>query len=986
MNYKKLNTIAGWLIFLIATTVYLLTVEQTASFWDCGEFIAAAYKLQVPHPPGAPLFLLIGRLFSFMAGGDVTQVAYYINLVSVFTSSFSILFLFWTISYLAKKIIAKGEENPDMGKQIAILGSAAVGSLAYTFSDTFWFSAVESEVYAFSSFFTAFIFWGMFKWDAEKDEKIANKWLIMIMYMTGLSIGVHLLNLVALPALALVYYFKKYEGRTSILGMFLAFMGGLVVVGIINAGVIPGIPSMAGKFELFFINTMGLPIGTGIVVFLTLFFAALVYGIMYSIKHKKEELNTALLAFSFVLIGYFCYMIIPVRSSFNPPIDENNPEDIMSFVSYLKREQYGDRPLIYGPTAKAQLVAQEEGEPLYRRKGDEYVVYNHRLVNTFDPKHKALFPRIYSAGSVQTSADQYKRRGVDIKKMRKITFADNLSYFFSYQLRVMYWRYFMWNFAGRAHDLQGADFLTPFDSDEGLPHRIDISMARNQYFMLPLILGLAGLFFQFKRDQDNFIVTLLLFFFTGIALVIFLNSPPNEPRERDYIYVGSFYAFAVWIGLGALALFDVLGKAIKNNVVRGALTTSLCLVVPLIMAAEGWDDHDRSGRSHSVDSAKNLLNACEKNAIIFTGGDNDTFPLWYVQEVEGFRTDVRVCNLSLLNTDWYIDLMKQDAYESKALPITFEKEQYISGTNDMLQVYENPKFKNGINLKAFIKAVQTGSKEIQVPIRDGGTVSVAPSKTYVLPLDREKILASGIIPNEFRDKLPKALKWKFGKGRLEKKHLIMLDIFANNNWERPIYFSTTIGRGDYMGLGNHLQMEGLSLRLLPVPFNDPNGWVNTDIMYQRLVKDTYWSGLDDETRFFNENYLRFPSNSRNKFHRLAEALLRKGDKGKAKEVVFFCLEKMPDKSVPFDYNIPGLIDILFKVDEKEQAEEMASLLVERSRHTLEYYGRTQKGIDDSGENLKRMALYTLDSMRRTYQMNGMKEKADEAETLLRTYM
>ena len=996
MNYKKLNNITGWVVFLIATVVYMMTVERTASFWDCGEFIAAAYKLEVPHPPGAPLFLLVGRMFSFLASSP-EDIAYCINLVSVFTSSFSILFLFWTIAFLAKKIIAKGEENPEKGKQIAILMSAAVGSLAYTFSDTFWFSAVESEVYAFSSFFTAFIFWAIFKWEVQTNERDANKWLIMIMYMTGLSIGVHLLNLVALPALALVYYFKKYEGKISLSGGILAFFGGLVIVGIINNGVIPGLPSMAGKFELFFVNSMNMPIGTGILIFVILFFGALVTGIVYSVKKDMELLNTGLLAFAFVLIGYFCYMIIPVRSSYNPPIDENNPEDIMSFVSYLKREQYGDRPLLYGPTAKAKLVDQKEGEALYRRKGDKYVEYNRKLINIYDDKHKSLFPRIYNAGSVQTSSAAYKSRGLDLDKKRKITLADNVGYFVSYQLRVMYWRYFMWNFAGRAHDMQGADWLTPFASNEGLPHRVGNSMARNQFYMLPLLLGIVGLLFQYKRDQNNFIVTLLLFFFTGIALVIFLNSPPNEPRERDYIYVGSFYAFAIWIGLGVLGLFDLLKGAIKNTTARAGLTAALSLTVPAVMAVEGWDDHDRSGRWHSVDSAKNLLNACAKNAILFTGGDNDTFPLWYVQEVEGFRTDVRVCNLSLLNTDWYIDLMRQDAYDSKGLPITFEKEQYISGTNDVIQVYENPGYKNGISLKGFVKAVQKKSKEIQMPIRGGGTVSVVPSRTFKLPIDREKVLASGIIPKGYEEDVPNVLKWKaVGKSRLEKKQLIMLDMLANNNWERPIYFSTTVGRSEYLGLADYMQMEGLALRVLPVRFNqknptsrkysNPGGYINTDIMYKRLVEDSYWKGLDDETRFFNENYLRFPTNSKEKFYKLANELYVKGDKEKAKEVIYFCLEKMPDKSIPFNYSVSGFVDLLYKLKDTEKADEISNLLIERAKNTLKYYSKNKDAANETdGKQVKSIAQYTLQTIGTVYQSNGMTDKAKEVQQLLMQY-
>lgn len=985
MNYKKLNNISGWAVFIIALTVYMMTVERTASFWDCGEFVAAAYKLQVPHPPGAPLFLLVGRMFSFLAGSESfsgefsTDAAYYINLVSVVTSAFTILFLFWTIAFLAKKMVANKENEPEMGKIIAILGSAAVGALSYTFSDSFWFSAVESEVYAFSSFFTAFVFWAIFKWEAQEDERIANRWLIMIFYMIGLSIGTHLLNLVTIPALAMVYYFKKYS--PTWLGGGIAFLAGLIIVGIINAGVIPGLPSMAGKFEVFFINSIGLPVGAGIVIFLIMFVGALGYGIYYSVKQKNEILNTAILSFCFVVIGYLTYMMIPIRSSYNPPIDENNPEDIMSFVSYLKREQYGDRPLLHGPTAKAELVDQKQGDPMYHVRDGKYVAYNYKLENIYDDKHKSLFPRIYNSGSIQTSPESYKSRGINLDKKRKITLGDNIGYFLTYQVGEMYLRYFMWNFAGRAHDVQGAAWLRPFESNEDLPPRVEYSMARNQFYMLPLMLGLIGLFFQLGRDKNNAIVVGLLFFFTGIALVIFLNSPPNEPRERDYIYVGSFYAFAIWIGLGVLALSEYLSKIVKNSTARSALATVLGVSVPLIMAAEGWDDHDRSGKFHSVDSAKNLLNSCAKNAIMYTGGDNDTFPLWYVQEVEGFRTDVRVCNLSLLNTDWYIDLMKQDAYDSKGLPISLDNDNYISGTNDMLMVQENPKYKNGISLPAFISAVKNESREIQVALRGGGTMMVVPSKTYVLPVNKQNVIASGALKENQYDQIPENLKWQNGKRRLEKKHLIMLDMMVQNDWERPIYYSTTVGTSDYLGLANYMQLEGLALRVVPIKNNRRDGVVNSDIMYDNMINKTFWTGMQDSTRYFNENYLRFPSNCRSKYQRLALQLMGEGKKEKALEVVNFCFEKMPDAAVPFDYSSAQFVEILYKLGEEERSAALGKLLVSRARKTLKYYETHE--LD--APQIQQMELTVLSILHQSFQRLQQKEQAEEAYNLLVKY-
>lgn len=765
LNFKRLNTLGGWAVFAIATVTYLLTVERTASFWDCGEFIACAYKLQVPHPPGAPIFLLVGRMFSFFAAGDVMQVAYWINVSSVLCSAFTILFLFWTITLLGVKLLPERNiQKLTDGQIITLLGAGTIGSLAYTFSDSFWFSAVEAEVYAMSSFFTAFVVWAILKWELIEDDSQANKWLILTAYMMGLSIGVHLLNLVTVPALGLIYYYKKYK-ETSVGGVLATMaIGGAVIIFILE-GIIPGLPSLAGSFEILFVNTFGFPFGSG-VVFITLsVLGSLVYAIIYSVQKQKVVLNTALLSLAFILIGYASYTIILVRSNYNPPINENDPSDIIRFVSYLKREQYGDRPLMYGPTFASDVKRDDNGSPVQVSKGKVYrmnkkegiyEVYDERMAYIYEDN--MVFPRVYSRQGDHRRLYLQRIRGTEnVPEDFKPTMRDNLSFFFSYQVGHMYFRYFLWNFMGRQGGFEGAWALTPTsDGVNNLPHDLKRDKARNNFYMLPLILGLIGAVFCFQRSQQTFFVTFMLFFLTGLALVMYLNSPPIEPRERDYIYVGSFYAFAIWIGFGVLFLSEVLQGFIKNTRLAPIVATCLALVVPGIMAVQGWDDHDRSNRYHSVDSAKNLLNSCAPNAVLFTGGDNDTFPLWYVQEVEGFRTDVRVCNLSLLGTDWYINQMKRQAYESEALPISLSEKNYLQGKNDQIlyplawriqtnlsQSQLEDISKQGMDLNAYLKLVEKDDKQVQGYAGEEKPLTIIPSKKLVYKFDKNKVLALG---------------------------------------------------------------------------------------------------------------------------------------------------------------------------------------------------------------------------------------------------
>ncbi len=933
-NYKKVNNITGWAIFSISTIVFWLTVEPTASYWDCGEFIAVSYKLEVPHPPGAPLFLLIGRMFSFLAMGDVTQVAYWINMISVLASGFTILFLYWSLTLLGRKIfnVEKGKET--LGQVVLLMGGAAIGALSYTFTDSFWFSAEEAEVYAMSSFFTAFIFWTILKWEVIEDESLANKWLILLSYMIGLSIGVHLLNLVALPALGLIYYFKKYKAtRNGIIASLL--VSGLIVI-MINNIIIPGFPSIAGSFEIFFVNNIGLPFGSGVIVFVLLVVGALVYGIYYSYVKEKVLLNTALLSLAFVLIGYSSYTSIVIRSNYNPPIDENNPENIMSFVSYLKREQYGSRPLLHGQYFDAKVVDQVQGAKVYIKGKKKYEVSDRKIVYTYDPKRSTILPRAYSSDARHI---KLYREYMGLKDNEQPNFVDNMKFMFTYQFGHMYMRYFLWNFAGRESDIQHAGWLAPWDALKDIPEEYANNKARNNFFMLPFLLGILGMFFHYAKKPKDFYVLVLLFFLTGLALVLYLNSPPVEPRERDYIYAGSFYVFAFWIGIGAMALGKWLSEKMGNNVKGAAIATAICLIVPGILAIEGWDDHDRSNRYFSVDSARNFLASCEPNAILFTGGDNDTFPLWYIQEVEGYRTDVRVIVLSYFNTDWYIDQMTRKAYESEALPFSLTAKQYRQGgPNDYLPYRENASVKGAaINLNQYLKLIRDEHPALTIPTKFGKYNSV-PSKSLFLDIDTTDIKSRNIIPEDKAPYLTDKMIFNLKKGGLEKNTLMILDLIANNNWERPIYFNNTSLQGISVNLNDYVVQEGNAYRLLPVKNPNPRvEFVNTDIMYENVMNEFRYRGLNDPKVYNSIDHRNFALNHRSTFNSLANALIREGKIEKAKEVIYKSLEAIPDISIYYDYTSSQTVKLLYRVGEKEKAKEIAMLLGERANDALAYF-------------------------------------------------
>ncbi|NQY10350.1 MAG: DUF2723 domain-containing protein [Flavobacteriales bacterium] len=976
-QFKKYNTYVGSLVFIIATTVYCMTIEPTASFWDCGEYIASAYKLQVGHPPGGPFFQLLGRMFSLFAFGDVTKVAMMINILSALCSSFTILFLFWSITHIGRKLQTT-EAEVTQGNMLAILGSGIVGALAYTFSDSFWFSAVEGEVYAMSSLFTALMFWLVLKWEEHADDERSDKWILLIAYVIGLSIGVHLLSLLVIPAIGIVYYFKRYETTRN--GLIAAFIISFIVLIVIQYGIIPGIIWLASKFELFFVNTVGLPFNSGIIVYTALIIGGIVAGLRWSKKVNNRIVHILLLSFSFILIGYSSYALIVIRSSANPPMDENNPEQVFSLLSYLQREQYGDRPLGYGQYYNAPLKtgvdsktkksrSYKDGSPVHSKneKTGKYYVSDDRVqtIPQYNERFNTPFPRMYSSQATHIraykSVAEIKGKSVQITHpngereiKKKPTFWENLRFFRKYQIDHMYMRYFFWNFVGKQNDLQagipdpgkgnwitGIDFLD--DSRLGpqgnLPSELANNKAKNKFYGLPLLLGIAGLIFLFGRSWKDGVAVFLLFFFTGLAIVIYLNQYPYQPRERDYAYVGSFYAFSIWIGLGVYWLFDVL-KKYTNPVISSVAATVICLLlVPTIMAKEGWDDHDRSDTYTARDFAYNYLHSCAPNAILFTNGDNDTFPLWYLQDVEGIRTDVRVVNLSLLNTDWYIDQMKRRAYDSAPTPFSLTKDKYIQGTRDFLLYYDK-KWKGYMDIDLVMEFIASDQRKHKLETRGGKWINYLPTKRIKIPVEREVVLSNGTVNPKDEHLMLDHIEWDIKKNHLTKNNMMIVDLLATNNWKRPVYFAITVGNSSYLNLQHYFQLEGLAYRLVPIKTNNPDGQlgrIDTDIMFDNMMNKFKWGNISDPNIYLNEQNLRMTMNFRSNFTRLAEALIAEGKIDKAIEVTDRCFELMPNESIPYNLFVMPLATIYYSVDQFDKGNDIVQILADKYEEELEYY-------------------------------------------------
>jgi hypothetical protein len=1009
-NYQKFNNIGGWLIFAVASLVYFLTIEPTTSWWDCGEYIATAYKLQVGHPPGAPLFQMIGRFFSLFAFGNEANVALMINIMSALSSSFTILFLFWTISLLGKKMVkARGEMND--AKMFMVLGSACVGALAYTFSDSFWFSAVEGEVYAMSSFFTALVFWAILKWEENADKASNMRWLILIAYLMGLSIGVHLLNLLAIPAIAFVYYYKKYD--TSRKGIIITLIVSVLVLAGIMYVLIPWIVKLSSLFELLFVNSFGLPFNTGTIFYFLLLIGGIVWGIRYTIKKQKVLLNTLIICFVFILIGYSSFFMLVIRSNADVPIDENSPEEAISLLSYLNREQYGSWPLFHGQYYNAPVVGYEDGANVYEKdkKLGKYVVVSKKTIYTYDPKFTTIFPRIWS-NQKPIHALKYKEyitgttvrtQGPDgkAKVLVKPTFGDNLKFFFSYQVGHMYFRYFMWNFAGRQNDIEsqgdpregnwisGISFL-----DNARLGDLDLlpdayrNEATNKFYLLPLILGFIGFFFHFQRSSKDTWVVSLLFLMTGLAIVVFLNQYPFQPRERDYAYAGSFYAFAIWIGLGVMAITDFMNKYSKNAKLNAIAITAICFFsVPVLMASQGWDDHDRSGKYAARDWAKNYMDSCDPNAVLYSIGDNDTFPLWYIQEVENHRTDIRVVNYMLSSGEWYVNQLSKKVYEAEPLPFSILPEQYGKGKNEYTPYYEGnfQVEEEYVELKNIIDFIASDHPASKVSMASGTKMNFFPFKKVKIKVDSAACVDNGIVPRELAHLIVDEITWEIKSDALYKNDLAFLDFLANNNWERPIYFTNPSVVKDVFQANDFVYLSGFTYKLMPIraqDFVDELGGIDTEQSYNILMNVAKYGNLKNST--FDRESTRNSSIVKQSFMRLARALLQEGDKEKALKVVEKCFEEFPIDKMPIDHFSRPFIDIYYKCGAVDKALALSEALVKRYAQEFDYYLAYPSENANAFDNEMREALTVIQHIAHMANENGQTEYVKEIEALFQS--
>ncbi len=1059
-QYKLINNIFGWLAFVIAATTYCLTVEPTASFWDCPEFITTASKLEVGHPPGAPFFMLTGNFFTLFTSNP-EHIAVCINVMSALLSAFCILFLFWTITHLARKLLCKDGIVTDTWQTVLIMGAGLTGALAYTWSDTFWFSAVEGEVYGYSSMFTALVFWLILKWEDHADEPHSDRWLVLIFYLTGLSIGVHLLNLLCLPAIALVYYFKKKPNANTSGSLCALGISMLLVVAVLY-GVVPGIVKVGGWFELFFVNVMGMSFNTGLVIYILLLIAivlaaiwsttknrralivvlytlsvlllgipffmgrstmAIVIGllltcglpVLLTMRHKgqyvlrKRFLNTSLLCMLMLMIGYSSYAVIVIRSTQNTPMDQNSPEDIFSLGTYLSREQYGDTPLFYGPAFSSTpcyepVFNEETGETMYMYmvKKSEAVVrhekqdpnepdrYDHMETNDgleYPGAMKMLFPRMHSGGH----ASHYQQWMGDItmhdvdatwttsagEKMsgegQMPSQWDNIRFFTSYQVNFMYWRYFMWNFAGRQNDIQGhgnpdnGNWITGFSfidnwlygDQSKLPNDLKDNKGHNAFYCLPLLLGLLGLFWQAFKGQrgiQQFWVVFFLFFMTGLAIVMYLNQTPSQPRERDYAYAGSFYAFAIWIGLGAMALGDWLNKLVKNKPLPVSVGVSaLSLLVPIQMVSQTWDDHDRSGRYACRDFGLNYLNTLPEDnmPIIFTNGDNDTFPLWYAQEVEGKRTDARVCNLSYLQTDWYTDQMKRQAYESAPLPIAWSRYEYVDNRGKGFDYFEvKPEMRSELDAIKQRTGVNTYDLKYIIDHYVRGRIAkgqpgVIPTDSVMVPVNKQAVIAQGTTLLGGKDSIPDYITIHFGNS-VTKSQMMVYEMVARNDWKRPIYMSVTLGgdltNSNYAGLGDYLVLEGLAYRLTPFRHartadGRPNLVIDSEKMYDNMMNRFKYGNVAAKNIYLDETVMRMCSTHRNMFILLVKQLLNEGKTDKARKALEKCKQVLPPENIPYDDYDTDVVTAWLGVGNTKEASRVA-LAIFGAAHDYLNWGNT----------------------------------------------
>jgi hypothetical protein len=1009
-TYNRVNVIAGWVIFAISATVYLLTMEPTVSFWDCGEFISTSSKLEVGHPPGNPVFMLIQNLFSHLAGSDKSRIAFWVNSWSSICSALTAMFLFWTITHLARKIKIKSEEDYTQLNQFAILGAGVIGSLAFTFSDSFWFSAVEGVVWPSSSLIISLVFWAMLKWENVADEKGSNRWLILIAYIIGLSIGIHFLTILAIPGIVLIYYFRKYEYTRK--GLIIALLVAIAILAFVMYVWIRGLIKLSFLFELLFVNGFGLPYDSGMFFFFAALLLAFIWGIRYTHLHKKILANTVLTMLTVMLIGYSCYGIILIRASSNPPLNENNPSNPDNLLYYLSRKQYGQSPLISGQYYNAPVTEYTRGSAIYAPVNGHYDIVGYDPKYTFDPEFTSFFCRMW-CGDEQRFIEGYKRwgrvKGVPFKRtnaqgkvetLYRPTFGENLRFFISYQMGHMYWRYFMWNFVGRQNDIQGSGekvngnwisgikFLDEarLGPQDNLPPGLANNKARNKYYFLPLILGLVGLYYHLRAHPKDFSVVAFMFFMTGMAIVLYLNQKPYEPRERDYSYVASFYAFSIWIGLGLLGLIDYFPKKFLK-VASVALVFIICLAaVPVLMAAQNWDDHNRSGRYTARDFAANYLNSCAPDAILFTNGDNDTFPLWYCQEVEGIRSDVRVVNLSYLGADWYVTQMTRKVNNSDPLPLTMKPSQYIAHRRE--QIYLFDQYKDAVPLKDALEFIWSDDPKTKQAGNGGEPIAYLPVKSFSIPINKEEILKTGTVRPNYADKITSQMRWKVSKNYLLRNDLAILDILETNHWKRPIYFAVTVGRENYVNLENYFQLEGLSYRIVPVntAAEYPHlGYVDTEIMYDNIMNKFKWGGITNPKVYLDENNQHMLINFRDNFCRLAEALWAEGKSDSAKRVLDRCVELLPASLAPHNFFSLPLVDLYYKLNQPEKAGKMALEIADMAQAQLEYFQKLNKRFPTEGDYEKRLDYYLLSQLSSITSTNNKKEMAKDFEDRLNRF-
>ena len=975
-KFKFLNRIFSVIVLLTASVTYLMTIEPTASFWDCGEFIASSYKLEVGHAPGNPVFQMIARFFTMFASPENAAMA--VNIMSALCSALTIFFLYLTIVHLGRRIIEKngGNETLSMGEGISLIGAGVVGALAYCWSDTFWFSAVEAEVYAMSSLFTAVVFWMILKWEEQADTEYADRWIVAIAFLMGLSIGVHLLNLLTIPAIAFVYYYKK-ASKVTTWGCVGVFFISAVILAVVLWGIIPYLPKIAALFDLLFVNVFHLPFNTGAAVFVLALLALSFWAIYYTRRKELHVWNTVMLCFTMIVIGYSAFAMVVIRSANNTPTNEGQPDNPFALVKYLGREQYGKNPLVYGHTFASVPVDYKESS-YYTKLDGKYVKTPNPIDYVFASDSKMLFPRMYSKDPAHVnfykSYTQGRGRSIPGTEEKMPTFGDNLKFFFDYQFNWMYMRYFLWNFAGRQNDLHGQVPGDPIcgnwecgigfidkarlgDQSEG-PDYIVNNKAKNHYYMLPLLLGIIGLLYQLGKDKRNWWITFLLFFLTGIAIILYLNQTPYQVRERDYAYAGSFYVFAIWIGLAVMAVYDWLRKPLSKihvpEKVTAAAVSAVLLGVPVLMAAENWDDHDRSGRYTARDMAYNYFMSTDDQAILVTHGDNDTFPLWYIQEVEGVRLDARVMNTSLLGIDWYIDQMQWKQYDAEPIKFTTKRANYLYGTNDYVYIFD--RFNRPILLKDAINLFNDPRVKANVYGREESFIA---SRKLMIPVNKENVIKYGIVPEEDYDKIldTVCLEIPSGKNLMEKAELMILDMLANYEWDRPIYFMTQGGALE-IGIRDYLQLDGFIYKFVPIKSSTSFtsvSQVDTEALYDRLMNVFKFDRFDGDYFVDYQNLSTFngAASPRFVFVQTAAALYSKGDTARAVQLLDRMQEIFPDTKYPLNSSaavhyvnenmVLYAIDLYTKCGEKEKALDLAGRFIDETMDALKLFSKPYHG-------------------------------------------